>query len=194
MHSRAPISTFARMGLSTERKVFIGILALAGVSLVIDQGFLRGPSSAGAGVLDLSQVVDEPIAAAKSDIASSIKETISTALSDRINDALASTDRSRDPSTLFFDPPPIPETLPDDAPAIKPAAITAAPAPTLSDLPTLTSCMPSRTGQSGAILDGKLYLVGQTTPQGYTLTQVIERQAIVTRNDREYTLSVPSKQ
>lgn len=182
------------MGLSTERKVFLGILSLAGISLIIDQGILQGPSSASAGVLDLSKVVDEPIAAARSDLASSIKDSISTALSDRINEALSSTELSREPSSLFFNPPPIPDEPTTESKAVKPTPQTTAPQPSLSQLPTLTSCMPSHSGQSGAILDGKLYLVGQTTPNGYTLLKVVERQAVLEHNDREYTLSIPSKQ
>ncbi len=183
------------MGLSTERKVFLAILGLAGLSLVIDQGFLQGPDEAGAGILDLSQVIDEPIESATADLASSIKASISTALNDRLTKAIESSDLSRDPSTLFFEPKPIPEPTEDPKlTTITSKPLPTIPTPTLTDLPTLTSCMPSRTGQSGAILNGKLYLVGQTTPEGFTLIKVIERQAIVERNDREYTLSVPAKQ
>ena len=47
MHPAGAYWLVYHMGLSTERKVFVGVLAVAGVALVIDRGLL-GPSEAAA--------------------------------------------------------------------------------------------------------------------------------------------------
>ena len=61
-----------------------------------------------------------------------------------------------------------------------------------TNLPNLSAVMPSRTGQSGAILDATLYRIGETTPQGYTLLKVEQRHVLVSYQDRNYWLVIPA--
>jgi len=189
------------MGLTTERKVFLGLMVIAGASLIIDQAILS-PSSASASSLDAEQIdaiPDEPILAG---ITKPITDSVTKILNDRLNKA-AATDNQADQlesvqqmfAPLLAPPPrnsdqaatksslslPSNETLTEEPVAQAP-----------SDLPILSALMPSRTGQSGAILDATLFRVGETTRNGYRLISVEQRQVVVERDGREYWIILPA--
>lgn len=190
------------MGLTTERKVFFGLMLIAGASLVIDQAILS-PSSAGAAPLD-----NAPAQASATDsIINSITKPITKSVTDILNERLSSAqvnanispEQSQDLQRMFAPLLNQSKTLANDAPKIIQAApqpqkvIAAEPQHSIpTNLPNLTSVMPSRSGQSGAILDSTLYRIGNTTPNGYTLLKVEQRQVLVRYQDREYWLVIPA--
>ncbi len=190
------------MGLTTERKVFLGLMLVAGASLVVDQAILS-PSSAGAAPLDSGSAQ----ASATDSIINSITKPITKSVTDILNERLSSAqvnanispEQSQEIQRLFA-----PLLSQNKAPAQEtPAQIVIEPEPQKviaaepqhtipTNLPNLTSVMPSRSGQSGAILDATLYRIGETTPNGYTLLKVEQRQVLVSYQNREYWLVIPA--
>lgn len=190
------------MGLTTERKVFFGLMLIAGASLVIDQAILS-PSSAGAAPLDTATAQ----ASATDSILNSITKPITKSVTDILNERLSSAqvntnispEQSQDLQRMFAPLLNQSKTLATDTPKrIEPApepqkVIAAEPQHSIpTNLPNLTSVMPTRSGQSGAILDATLYRIGDTTPNGYTLLKVEQRQVLVRYQDREYWLVIPA--
>lgn len=185
------------MGLSTERKVFIGILTLAGVALLLDQG-LFGPSEASA-LPDpaLSPDVTSPVSAASTPNQAPLRSAAQV-LMDRLNasaephaqaslgsafsleqliepvmDAVVTPDATGTPTQTAAQQPSLP--------VIQASAV---------NLPALSAVMPSNTG-GGAVLGGKLIRVGQTDANGFTLKQVRERGVILERDGRLFSLEMP---
>lgn len=183
------------MGLSTERKVFIGILCVAGSALLIDQVVLK-PSSAQAmpvaiaGVSDL--LITPTSAPAQAPVGSQL--TMAQVLLDRLGEQ-STPAKGRSLGSAFTLDQLISSSVPGaDQPepggVRPPQPSLPVIAPAATDLPVLTSVMPSRSG-GGAVLGGKLVQIGQETPAGFELIEVRERSVILRRDGRLYTLTIP---
>ena len=182
------------MGLTTERKVFVGILFVAGAALVIDQGFL-GPSEASAMPPTAPAASDLLITPSSSPAQTSKGSTLSMAqvLLDRLGASESSPDVNRSLGSAFsldqlMQASIATTTGEQNEPSVEPAL------PTISrdapDLPALSSVMPSKNG-GGAVLGGKLYRVGQETPEGFILREVRERGVILERDGVTYAVTIP---
>jgi len=184
------------MGLTTERKIFLALAAIAGASLVIDQAILS-PSSAGAAPLNADQVdmlPDEPIFAS---ITKPITKSVTQILNERLSSSKPSIDATINPSDLqnMFAPlvKPAPKSVINESPALPQTAVAVEPTQQIpTNLPTLSAVMPSRSGHSGAILNATLYQIGDTTPDGYRLLSVEQRQVLVDYKGQEFWLTLPA--
>lgn len=183
------------MGLTTERKVFIGILCVAGSALLIDQVVLR-PSSAEAmpvATAGLNDLLITPTSTpAQASVGSQL--TMAQVLLDRLGEQ-STPSQGRSLGSAFTLDQLITTSTPgaDQSEAggersAQPALPVLAPAAT--DLPVLTSVMPSKSG-GGAVLGGKLVQIGQQTQAGFELMEVRERSVILRRDGRLYTLTIP---
>tara|TARA_R110002072_G_scaffold42064_20_gene118642 strand:+ start:68156 stop:68728 length:573 start_codon:yes stop_codon:yes gene_type:complete len=185
------------MGLSTERKVFVGLACVAGLALIIDQGIL-GPSEASA---DSAPILADSLGDIVPIInsAKAPRRPASEILIDRLNDKVGS-EMSKSFGSAFSL-----NQLVDSSTDLDPAQLLAAVegegnpspdsfpniAPRSTDLPTLSAVMPSKNG-GGAVFDGKLLRVGDLGPNGYRLIRVHARSVIVEKDSIEYTIEIPS--
>lgn len=187
------------MGLTTERKVFFGLMLIAGASLVVDQTVLS-PSSASADSLGVDQVNLLPNESVIAGVAEPVVTSVTAILNDRLQNAgqsAAADSGGIDLQQMFSkiseaqaDPDPV-ETA--QTPHLRTEFINPAPASDVpSDLPSLSAVMPSRAGKSGAILNSKLYRIDQITDSGYRLVRVEQRQVLVERKGREFWIDLPS--
>lgn len=191
------------MGLSTERKVFVAILAIAGAALVLDRGLL-GPSSASAS----SEAVASPPTPENEGLAPlSTQENSQSAaqiLIQRLtkpSEETLETPRSSLGSAFSLERLVEPVVEPSPEPGGNEAApITGNESqqrptlpilvPSTIALPTLTAVMPASNG-GGAVLDGKLVRTGQEGPDGFVLKQVRQRGVVLERDGRLYTIEIP---
>ncbi len=182
------------MGLSTERKVFVGVLAVAGAALVIDQGLL-GPSEAAATSESLPVATDNASPeTAPAATPSKPSVTMAQVLMDRLSGVQGDTSENS-LSTAFSleELLPSPEDMPGDGsddpeqPRLALPVIT----PTAPDLPRLSALMPSTKGGGGAVLNGKLVRVGDVGPQGFQLLEVRDRSVVLGREGAVYQLEMP---
>ncbi|MBO6739278.1 MAG: hypothetical protein JJ916_05420 [Phycisphaerales bacterium] len=182
------------MGLSTERKVFVGVLAVAGVALVIDRGLL-GPSEAAATseALPVASDIASPEAAPAA-TPTKPSATMAQVLMDRLSGVQGDTSGSS-LSTAFSleELLPSPEELLSsgseeaEQPRLSLPVIT----PTAPDLPKLSALMPATNGGGGAVLNGKLVRVGDVGPQGFKLIEVRERSVVLGREGTVYQVEMP---
>tara|TARA_R110002072_G_scaffold162771_1_gene315008 strand:+ start:1179 stop:1751 length:573 start_codon:yes stop_codon:yes gene_type:complete len=186
------------MGLTTERKIFLGLMIVAGASLVVDQAILS-PNSASAdslGAGDLNALPDQAMIAS---VTAPITKSVTQILNERLKNSELSGDVAINPEQLqqLFAPThkPAPKqqvlSAPKSSviqPVVEQMPVQSAP----SDLPVLSAVMPSRSGQSGAILDGTLYRIGETTRNGYKLISVEKRQIVVSKEGKEYWVVLPA--
>ncbi len=188
------------MGLTTERKIFLALALVAGASLVVDQAILS-PSGASAASLDADQIASMPSDPIIANIAEPIKKSVTEILNERLNkasDGSSDIDLNAQATELqrMFEPLIKPESKPVIKQPIKQTQAEIEPAsPTQSipnNMPSLSAVMPSQTGQSGAILNGTLYIVGDSTPEGYRLLKVNQRQALVEYNSQQFWLTLPA--
>lgn len=188
------------MGLTTERKIFLALALVAGASLVVDQAILS-PSGASAASLDADQIASMPSDPIIANIAEPIKKSVTEILNERLNkasDGSSDIELNAQATELqrMFEPLIKPESKPVIKQPIKQAQAEIEPAsPTQSipnNMPSLSAVMPSQTGQSGAILNGTLYIVGDSTPEGYRLLKVNQRQALVEYNSQQFWLTLPA--
>ncbi len=184
------------MGLSTERKVFVALVGVAGLVLVIDRGLL-GPGDAAAAAPQAGVGDASAAAAAPAPSAASIKPAAAVLierLRSRVNpggDAHASLGASFSLASLIesggsgIDLSALEQ--PSKGEASAPRAFVP---PAASDLPTLSSVMPASNG-GGAVLGGRLLMVGQTGPGGYKLLGVKARGVVVEKDGRRYSIEIP---
>jgi len=185
------------MGLSTERKVFVGLACIAGLALIIDQGIL-GPSEASADsapiladslgdIVPIINSAKEPRRPASEILIDRLNEKVGSEMSKSFGAAFSLNKLIESPSEL--DPAqllaavkgqgtPSPDAFPNIAPKV-------------SDLPTLTAVMPAKNG-GAAVFEGKLLRVGELGPNGYRLVRVHARSVIVEKSSVEYTIEIPS--
>lgn len=184
------------MGLTNERKVFLGVLTLAATALIIDQGFLAPSGAVGMETLAAEQTQAQPLdAAGLADTQASVSPA--RLLIDRLKPH-SKANAGASLGTAFslgqiIAPPDDPEV--DTAPPTLPQTAQAATLPVIeppaADLPNLTAVMPARDG-GAAVLNGKLIRIGQSAAGGFVLMQVRERGVVLKRDDRLYSLEVPT--
>jgi len=181
------------MGLTTERKVFLGLMVVAGASLVIDQAILS-PKSASATSLGVDQVdsmSNEPIVA-------SIVNPITKSVTQILNERLSNADLSGDPKEIqsmfapLIKPAPQQRVKPDNRRLSQPAVAVSTVRQLPTNLPVLSAVMPSQSGQSGAILNSTLYRIGDSTIDGYRLLSVEQRKVLVGFKGQKYWLTLPA--
>jgi hypothetical protein len=187
------------MGLTTERKVFLGLAIVAGIALVVDQGILA-PKSASADAIPTnmeSLPTAEPSQASEA-ISMPAGKPASSMLIDRLKD-LPSSDIAESFGASFslgkmIKPSPNESdqngqdqivTQVNDSDSFPDIA------PIATDLPTLSAVMPAANG-GGAVLGGKLLRIGQTGPSGYRLILVHARAVLVERDGVQYAIEMPS--
>lgn len=191
------------MGLSTERKVFVVILSVAGAALVIDRGLL-GPSTADAGPVapasestpllagltptaatgqtqSAAQILINRLSKQSAPAQSAPQASLSSAFSleqliEPVMEAVVQ--QNLDPTVVSTPRQPQREPV---LPVMTPSEV---------NLPTLTAVMPATNG-GGAVLNGKLVRVGQISPLGFTLKQVRERGVVLELEGRLYSVEIP---
>jgi len=171
------------MALSTQRKVFLGVLALSGGSFFVERGLLSGPSSS---------IAAEPLGAQVDPIdgSSSIATLASIdpgigasigALRARLG-AVETPEPETDITAMFF--PRVVERS-EHTGGEEPRG-----GSRIGALPALSAVMPAPGGGS-AVIDGEMVRIGERTRSGFVLVRVVSRRAVVERGGREYTLSLP---
>ncbi len=185
------------MGLTTERKVFIGIASIAVVALIIDQGILS-PGSAAAqnseaptgDVLnersltqpELMQIIDDSPSATEQ-IINRIESMVSETSGENSMSSLFSMTRLGQAET------PITEVQSDDVESDQSESF-----PILvsmpSDLPSLSSVMPAKNG-GGAVLSGTLLRIGERGDGGYRLIDVFKRSVLLEKDNQQYIVELP---
>jgi len=184
------------MGLSTERKVFVAVLAVAGAALVIDRGIL-GPSEASASA-DPAVLASEaalPEAPVSSNAPARSSETMAKVLMERL-EGIQSQQGSNSLSDAFSL-----EKFMSEPVKVDDAALSTEPEENISpvfdlivadapSMPELSAVMPSSKG-GGAVLNGKLVRVGGQVNGGFTLIEVRERSVVLELDGRKYPLEMP---
>lgn len=182
------------MGLTTERKVFLGLVGVAGLALFIDQGFL-GPKEAAANpdplIADTAGEVsaigaqaptNKPAAAVLID---RLTETSSADLGGSLGSSFSLTQLIEPQATVHLNDDQLSESSDqartDGFPVIATRVV---------DLPVLSAAMPSANG-GGAVLGGKMMRVGQVDPNGYRLVLVHARSVLVERDGVRYAIEMP---
>ena len=185
------------MGLTTERKVFLGLVGVAGLALVIDQGFL-GPKEASADMFPDASASPEP-ELVSTPLDKPAQRPAAMVLIDRL-ESLGSSDQAESLGSSFS----LTKLVePSVGLPITDGAIVSSPdedsegsfpliAPVAADLPTLSSVMPAKNGGGGAVLGGKLLRVGQVDPNGYRLVLVHARSVLVERDGVQYAIEIPT--
>ncbi|MDF1808466.1 MAG: hypothetical protein P1U42_02090 [Phycisphaerales bacterium] len=183
------------MGLTTERKVFLGLVGVAGLALFIDQGFL-GPKEASASS-ELPSTSSSAIAPIASEPILPTGKPAAEILIDRlrsfgVNDKTQSFDASFSIASMIEQPIVINEsnTIETNMNPTSGIAQGSTYVATPTDLPSLSSVMPSPNG-GGAVLGGKLVRVGETGPNGYTLVLVHARAVLVEKDGVQFAIEIP---
>jgi len=185
------------MGLTTERKVFLGLMVVAGGSLVVDQAILS-PSSAGAASLGIDQVDSMPNEPIVASIAKPLSRSVTQILNERLSNADLSGDIQEQASEIqrmfapLIKPAPQPVASSGHRVLSQPAVAVNPVLQLPTNLPVLSAVMPSQSGHSGAILNSTLYRIGDTTIDGYRLLSVEQRKVLVGFKGQEYWLSLPA--
>lgn len=175
------------MGLSTERKVIIGLFLVAGGALVVDQAIL-GPKEAGASELDLGfNLTPESILNVDLPTKGEIFDKTAASL---LNERLSKFEQTMqaDPSLDQMFGVPI---LDDEE--VSNALTTGNTTDALSEqsgLPRLSAVMPSSTG-GAAVINGVLVRVGDLNADGYRLISVQQRSAVIEKSGKKYTIALP---
>lgn len=172
------------MALSSERKVFIGVLTLALGSLVVDRGILSGPSEAGAALMNQVSGMVDPASAVTLLDTKGIEEPEFAGISSLVQDRLKNAQGGGDVAlgSLFF---PVSETPVADQPRVSTATRTAAP------MPGLSAIMPDGRGGGTAVIGGRAYKVGDEVPGGFVLVRLVDRSAVLERGGTEHVLTLP---
>ena len=183
------------MGMPRERKVLVGLGALAVAGLMVDQLFLQpdeaaaGPHASAPEAASAGGPVQAVAAAVGTRVEAGIRDAMTRALGDY---AAEST-----PDMAFGPDPAWNERIRDVLAQPAPADTEAAPTPSgrilpgLNSTPRLTLVMPTRDGGI-AVIDGHRMRVGQTHPDGYRLEAVQDRAATISMGGSTAVLSLPS--
>lgn len=179
------------MGLTTERKIFLGLAAVAVAALIIDQGILApGAASAQSDMPLPEPVASLPIIQAAPRVNKAISP--SDLLIKRIQSAAKGESGEISMDSLFAMTQFAGAQTPDSEHATQDQEEQSFPVivNTPSDLPKLSSVMPSTNG-GGAVLSGKLLRVGDVNDQGYRLLQVYKRSVLIEKDHKQYVVELP---
>ncbi|MGV6814676.1 MAG: hypothetical protein ACWA5W_06660 [Phycisphaerales bacterium] len=179
------------MGLTTERKIFLGLATVAVAALIIDQGILS-PGSASAQSSTPVPVQSVPVSLNKPTTKATKSSSPSDVLIKRIESAVKKQSSDVSMDSLFamtqFARPEQAEHDADESDQTEQTfpVIVATP----GDLPELSSVMPSANG-GGAVLSGKLLRVGDVSDSGYRLLQVYKRSVLIEKDHQQYVVELP---
>lgn len=176
------------MGMTTERKVYIG-LALAGVAaLVIDRGVFS-PANASADSIPVLASTSPTTGAKENTVEKTPAIPAARILSQRLeevddesdakshNEAFSLSSWLQNTNNQMVNDQTVVSTM--DAGHIVPP----------TDLPKVSSVLPMA-DKVGAVLDGRYMVIGQSTKNGYQLKSVQNRSVVVEKDDKEYILSL----
>jgi len=172
------------MGLSRERKIFVGLLGVAGLALVVDRGVLQ-PGEVSAKEVSLTDTIATLAASAGTPGTGKTDEgavLLPAMLAERLNltgmDGGATTNAFALPASWVPTPRgPGPENRGSAPLTLK-----------------LSAVMPSRTGGI-AIINGATVRVGEEVEHsGYRLARVTEGTAVLEHGDRTLELSLPQSE
>ncbi len=176
------------MGLSTERKVFLGLFIVAGGAFLLDQAIL-GPSSAEASPIDVGlELLSESIADPSKVINSETLNELSAAsvLNERLEAVSAGINDQASLNGLFTDPAIVMNAIES---GVQPESARGAPAVTIT-LPSLSAVMPSKSG-GAAVLNGVLVRAGDVSQDGFRLITVQKRSITIEKSGKKYELELP---
>ena len=183
------------MGLTKERKIFLGLAAVAGVALIADQGIFSTQGASAQSVAIEQMPLAEPIVELSPQEPSLPAAKV---LIDRVNNPtdLGSNSsmgsifsltkmikpKANDPAGDDSGGNLIDELLPEESFGFIESQ--------RQDLPVLSAVMPSKTG-GGAVVNGEILRIGQTSDDGYRLVRVEQRSVIIEQDGVQYTLEIP---
>jgi hypothetical protein len=163
------------MKLTKERKVLVGILAVAGCALVWDQCFSGPEADAPAGA---EAALVAPVGAPAKPAPTAMGSVEQTPPLLRLTEKLQAVDREQQLSiTPLSDPFKIPAAW------TGPGAVFEGTGATFAQRHHLTAIMVSGARRGSAIIDGELVRVGQTL-DGYKLVEVTTRSAVFECNQQ----------
>ncbi len=185
------------MGMSKERRVFVGLFALAISGLAVDR-VLLSPSEAAAAIDPAVQspvgTVERLTGALAAQAGGATGERLQDIIAERIDESVA-----QQAAMLRFGPSPDWIAAPDEVPSagglIDLTSVPGSPGrvPTgnaRAESHSLTMVMPMSTGGI-AVIDGVRLRVGQTHPDGFALIAVGDRTATIERGGNRVVLSMP---
>jgi len=186
------------MGLTTERKVFLGVMAVSGAALIIDQGFLKPSETAASGPASATASPQNAAGAPRLTPASADASSAAGILIKRLSD-LRGERASVNPGDLdsAFELAGFVRSEETRSPASSEEAsgitdtLVPIPPPAPVNLPSLSAVMPAEGGSGGALLGGRLMRVGDTGPSGFTLLEVRARGVVVGKAGRSFTIELP---
>lgn len=185
------------MGMSKERKVFVGLFAIAIGGFCLDRMVLA-PSAAAAAETPAAASVTSGLAGITDGVSEKVSGTVRAALRDVLSSQI---DESfgQQAGSLRFGPAaewvnavdlPTPGGDGINLTVTPADAGSARPAQTGSATPGLTMVMPTSSGGI-AMIDGVRLRVGQTHPAGFILVAVGDRTATIERDGERTVLSMP---
>ena len=183
------------MGLTTERKVFIGIASIAVVALIIDQGILAPGSAVAQSDMPTSDVLELSTALPEAMQSVNGSPPATEQLISRIESAMSENSDEISMSSLFsMTRLGTPDSPTNDRADDGTKSENNESFPNLlskpTDLPALSSVMPAKNG-GGAVLSGKLLRIGQESANGYRLLDVYKRSALLEKDGQQYIVDLP---
>ena len=175
------------MGLSTERKVFLGLFLVAGGALVVDQAVL-GPKSAGAGIIDsVAELAMDSIAEPAEQAKQEARATAAELLNKRLGEMTDSLSKDQPLGSMFGIPAAIDSAAPE---SVNDEQAITQDAPAADQVVRLSAVMPSSSG-GAAVINGVLIRAGGETADGFRLITVRQRSIILEKDGVEYAVSLP---
>lgn len=178
------------MGMPRDRKVMVGLGAVAVTGLMVDKLFLA-PSDASADTVATAGVAPGTPAAAgvaPARVEAGVREVMLR---------LFQAENVEAPPQLRFGPDPSwtarsgATAVLASNPAAEPTGVSAGILPGLSKAPTLSLIMPTREGGL-AVIDGHRLRPGETHPDGFTLVSIQDRSVTITMGGSTALLSLRS--
>lgn len=181
------------MGMPRDRKVVVGLGAVAVAGLMVDKLFLA-PGDAAASPPAPSAPAATPAAPATAGL---VTPRVESGIRDTML-RLFQTEGVDVPPQLQFGPDPTWTIRAEAVPALaaseplaEPAALSGGVLPGLSKVPTLSLIMPTRDGGL-AVIDGHRLRPGEIHPDGYTLVAIQDRSVTIAMGGSTASLSLRS--
>ena len=184
------------MGMPRERKVLVGLGAVALLGRGLDKAFLSSADAAAPAAAQaeagLGSTTQSAVNAVAGRLQGGLRDAMTRMLEKHVAEAMPQMDFGPDPAWMqrLVAQTPLPDSA-EPAPAA-PRSVMTGVLPGLSGRPTLTLVMPTRSGGGVAVIDGHRLSVGQTHPDGYTLEAVHERSVTIAKDGATATLALPS--
>ncbi len=183
------------MGMTRERKVLVGLGAVAVAGLMFDKVFLSPAEAAAGPEAPQAASAAGPVQAMATAVTSRVEAGIRDAMLRRLEAHVSESqpDLAFGPSAAWTER--LTSALSAGAGVDEaPAQVQAGPEflPGIARRPTLTLVMPTRDGGGLAVIDGQRVRRGETHPDGYRVEHVSARSVTVTLRGSTAVLSLPS--